>query len=418
MSKYNWGVVKKKRRLIDVWLCVLMILSVNFFELRPITRVLGPDGGYTFFLITLFILFTFYRRKHIREYISWMNPFWWFMIGIILSFIPALIYYGQGFGRSCLANRHMLFFCAFPVFIAIRPTEREIRSALYAFSVIYLGVVLLVSFVNTNLIPVPEHSFFINNEGSDYVLTVQGFRYVVLALIMSLDRLMHKFSNKNLFWFFFLFGIIFLVQTRTALLTAVVVSLFAIWDMKMSARKLLLMVVIFTAGLFLVAMTASQWGLLYDETITQLSDPDYNRIKSMNYMFAHRDGFIRYILGDGFISGVVNPIMQRLAQEGIYHSDVGLFGTWHQYGLIPVITILVCCIKGLASKKSFISKAIAIYILLGAATLSYFGLAETLMLLAFFQYMYNTDRIGELHDNAYDPVKRKAKWGRYRSLTR
>ena len=181
---------------------------------------------------------------------------------------------------------------------------------------------------------------------------------------------------------------------------------------------LLLMTVVFAAALFLVAMTASQWGLLYDETITQLSDPDYNRIKSMNYVFAHRDGFIRYILGDGFISGNVNPILQRLAEEGIYHSDVGLFGTWHQYGLIPVLTILVCCIKGLAAKKSFISKSIAIYILVGAATLSYFGLAETLMLLAFFQYMYNTDRIGELHDNLYDPVKKKAERGRYRSLAR
>ena len=125
MSKYVWGVVRKKRRLIDVWLCVLMILSTNFFELEPIIRVLGVDGGYTFYLITLFILFTFYRKKHIREYLPWMKPFWWFMAGIILSCIPALIYYGQGIGRSLIANRHMLFFCAFPVFIAIRPTERE-----------------------------------------------------------------------------------------------------------------------------------------------------------------------------------------------------------------------------------------------------------------------------------------------------
>lgn len=415
MSKYNWGVIRKKRRLIDVWLCLLMILSLNFFELLPIIRVFGVDGGYAFYLFTLFILFTFYRRKHIRDYLPWMKPFWWFMIGILLSCIPALIYYGQGIGRSLLTNRHMLFFCALPVFIAIRPTEREIRSALYAFSVIYLVIVLLVAFVDNSLLSIPEYAM--DHEG-DYVYTVQGFRYVVLGLIMSLDRLMQKFSNQNLFWFFFQFGIIFLIQNRTALLAAVVISLFAIWDMKMSARKLLLMAIIFSAALFLVAMTASQWGLLYDETISQLSDPDYNRIKSMSYMFAHRDGFIRYILGDGFISGNVNPILQRLAEEGIYHSDVGLFGTWHQYGLIPVLTILVCCIKGLAAKKSFISKSIAIYILVGAATLSYFGLAETLMLLAFFQYMYNTDMIGELHDNTYDPIQKKAHWGHYRSLTR
>ena len=415
MSKYNWGVIWKKRRLIDVWLCLLMILSLNFFELLPIIRVFGVDGGYAFYLFTLFILFTFYRRKHIRDYLPWMKPFWWFMIGILLSCIPALIYYGQGIGRSLLTNRHMLFFCALPVFIAIRPTEREIRSALYAFSVIYLVIVLLVAFVDNSLLSIPEYAM--DHEG-DYVYTVQGFRYVVLGLIMSLDRLMQKFSNQNLFWFFFQFGIIFLIQNRTALLAAVVISLFAIWDMKMSARKLLLMAIIFSAALFLVAMTASQWGLLYDETISQLSDPDYNRIKSMSYMFAHRDGFIRYILGDGFISGNVNPILQRLAEEGIYHSDVGLFGTWHQYGLIPVLTILVCCIKGLAAKKSFISKSIAIYILVGAATLSYFGLAETLMLLAFFQYMYNTDMIGELHDNTYDPIQKKAHWGHYRSLTR
>ena len=417
MSRYNWGVVHKKRRLIDVWLCLLMILSVNFFELIPITRMFGPDGGYTFYLITLFILFTFYRRKHIREYISWMNPFWWFMIGILLSFIPAQIYYGQGFIRSMLASRHMLFFCAFPVFIAIRPTEQEIRKALYAFSVIYLIVVLFVSFVNPNLVPAPEYSLFLEKEGADYVLTVQGFRYVVLGLIMALDRLMFKFDYKNLFWMFFQFGIIFLLQNRTAIMAAIVVSLFAIWDMKMSSRKLLMMSVIIIAALFLVVMTASQWGLLYDETMTQLSDPDYNRIKSMNYMFAHRDGFIRYILGDGFISAYVNPILPRLAMEGIFHSDVGLFGMWHQYGLIPVITIIVACIKGLAASKSFISKSVAIYILLGAGTLSYFGLAETLTLLAFFLYMYNTDLIGELHNNTVDPVRKKASWGRYRSIS-
>ena len=170
---YSWGVVRKKRRMIDVWLCVLMILSVNFFELLPITRILGVDGGYAFYLVTLFILFTFYRRKHIRDYLPWMKPFWWFMIGILLSFIPALLYYGQGFGRSLLTNRHMLFFCAFPVFIAIRPTEREIRSALYMFSVIYLGIVLLVSLVNRNLIYIPEYAL---EHERDYVYTVQGFR--------------------------------------------------------------------------------------------------------------------------------------------------------------------------------------------------------------------------------------------------
>lgn len=416
MSGYSWGVVRKKRRMIDVWLCILMILSVNFFELLPFTRLFGVDGGFTFYLITLFILFTFYRRKYIKDYLSWMNPFWWFMIGVLLSFIPAQLYYGQGFGRSFLTNRHMLYFCAFPVFIAIRPTEREIRSALYGFSVIYLMVVLYVSFVNQSVIKIPEYSSFLEKE-SDYVLTVQGFRYVVLGLIMALDRLMHRFSSRNMFWVFFLFGILFLVQNRTALMTAVVVSLFAIWDMKMSARKLLMMAVILSAGLFMVAMTASQWGLLYNETLQQLSDPDYNRIKAMGYMFSHRDGFIRYILGDGFISGYVNPILQRLGEEGIFHSDVGLVGTWHQYGVIPVSVVLVACFKGLAAQKSFISKSIAIYILLGAVTLSYFGLAETLTLLAFFLYMYNTDRVGELHDNSYDEVRKKADWGRFRSLS-
>ena len=417
MSEYNWGVVKKKRRIIDVWLCVLMILSVNFFELRPITRIFGVDGGFTFYLITLFILFTFYRRKHIRDYLPWLKPFWWFLAGILLSFIPALLYYGQGIGRSFLTNRHMLYFCAFPVFIAIRPTEREIRSALYYFSIIYLIVVLVVSFVDTSLVPLPEYSSFLEDAG-DYVFTVQGFRYVVLGLIMALDRLMDRFNYRNLFWAFLQFGIIFLVQNRTAILVAVAVSLFAVWDMKMSARKLLMMAVIIAAGLFLIAMTASQWGLLYDETMTQLSDPDYNRTKAMGYMFAHRDGFIRYILGDGFISGHVDNILQRLGAEGIFHSDVGLFGMWHQYGLIPVITIIVACIKGLAARKSFISKSVAIYIILGAATLSYFGLAETLTLLAFFLYMYNTDRVGELHDNAYDPVRKKANWGQFRSISR
>jgi len=414
MRDGSWGVQRKKRDYIELWIFLLLLFSVNFFDLLPITRFIGPNGPFAFYLISLFLVFTFHRRAWIRDSIHWLTPFWWFLFGIVLSYIPALLYYGQSFTQSFFTYRRFFEFTAFPILIALRPTERELRTALYAFSVVYLFFTLFVTFFAQSWVFLaPEASFI---EEGDYVHILSGIRHVSLAFIFAFHRMIKDSTRKNVAWALFLFAILFLVQNRTTLLAVMLMAVYVIYSMKMSARKLIIMAVIVVTFVLMAVYTSGQWGQLYQMTVSQVLNPEYNRNKALAYMFSSREP-LRYLLGDGFISVNVNPIITTLQESGIYHSDVGFVGLWHMFGILPVIVILVMTVKGLFRRKSFAVNAAAIYILTGALTLSFFAFGETLLWLSIYLYMYYVDGNSSYVDNRI--TRRRFSWTtwRYRSIS-
>ncbi len=386
--KYSWGVKEKKRRYIEVWLFFLMLFSVNFFELLPITRVIGPNGSFTFCMLTLFLCFTFNRRAWISESGRWLKPFWWLLIGVLLSFIPAYLYYGQSPVQSFFTYRRMIQIVAFPIFIAIRPSEREFRTALYAFSILYLVSALFVTFSAPDWVELGENEQLV--EEGDYVHSLEGIRILSLAFIFAFSKLMREYSRKNLVWTLFLFAVLYLIQNRTSLLAVIFIAGYAVVSMKASARKLIIITVVAVTLVLMFVYTAGQWGHLYQKTVEQILNPDYNRNKALAYMFAHRQ-WPRMLFGDGFISANVSDVIPVLQDQGIFFSDVGLVGTWNQFGFITVGVILVMVFKAFTRKKSFLVRACAIYLLAGSLTMSYFALGESLLWLSIYLYIYYSD---------------------------
>jgi len=412
MSKGTWGVSKKKRFYIEVWIFLLMLFSVNFFEILPITNLIGPNGPFTFYLLSLFFMFTFNRRAWISDSASWLVPLWWLVLGIVLSFIPALLYYGQSFTQSFFTNRRMFELAAFPILIAMRPNEQELRSPLYAFSVVYLVSCIFISFFAPEWVPHDESRSFI--ESGDYIHTLSGIRIVFLAYVFAFNRAMRQTNLINIAMVMFQFIVMFIAQNRTTLAAAVIVAVYVLYTMRMNSNKLIIIAFLVISVLLMALYTAGQWNSLYLETISQLTNPEYNRNKSVMYMVASRD-WIRYLLGDGFISANVNPILHVLQDSGIYHSDVGFLGFWHQYGVIPTITIIVLTIKGLTHKKSFLVKASAIYIIIGAVTLSYFALSETLLWLSIYMYLYYSADLERFQERIV--IRQRWAGWRYRSIS-
>ena len=411
--KQSWGVKKKRRNYVELWVFFLLVVSVNFFDLIPITRVIGPNGPFAFYLISLFLMFTFNRRAWIRDSANWLRPFWLLVAGIVLSWIPALMYYGQSFVQSFFSYRRMFELVAFPILIALRPSERELRGALYGFSVFYLIVSLMVTFFAPWWVPQPEDSPLM--EEGDLIVGLSGVRHLSLAFIFSLQRVIKDNNLRNMGWAFFEFSVLFLVQNRTSLIAAIVIVGFLVLKMKMSSQKLLLIALGSIAILLMAVYTAGQWELLYRETVEQIFNPEYNRNKAYAYMFSHRS-LLQHLLGTGYISSSVDPIIHVLQESGIFHSDVGMVGMWHQYGVIPTLVILVMTVKGLAEKKSFLVKASALYILVGIPTLSFFGIGESILWLSIFLYVYYSDGLDTFRDDTV--TVRKVGWGgnRYRSI--
>lgn len=399
--KYSWGVQKKRRRYIEVWIFFLLLFSVSFFELTPVMNVIGPNGSFTFCLLTLFFCFTFNRRAWIRDSKEWLYPFWWFLIGVVLSFIPAYYYYGQSPVQSFFTYRRFFQFVAFPIFIAIRPTEREFRTALYAYAVIYLSSVLFVTFLAPEWVVVNEHTEFV--EEGDFVHSLGGIRLLSLAFIFAFYRLVREYTWKNLFWTLFLFGILFLIQNRTSLIAVVFIAGYALVSMKDSPQKLFIILIVSLTLLLVILYSAGQLEHLYRQTVEQILNPEYNRNKALVYMFSKRQ-WMRYLLGDGFISANVSSIVPDLQERGIFFSDVGLAAMWNQYGVITVGTILVMTINAFTRKKSFLVKSCAIYTLTGTLTMSYFGISESLVWLAIYLYLYYSDGLPRFSDT---PVKKR-----------
>ena len=83
--------------------------------------------------------------------------------------------------------------------------------------------------------------------------------------------------------------------------------------------------------------------------------------------------------------------MQNLMKEGIFNSDLGLIGMWHQFGVITVASLLVYMFKGLSNKRSFVVRGFALTMLLGMLTFSYFVEYEYILWLCFYYYLLGTD---------------------------
>ena len=386
-------------------------------DLNPMAWLFQEEGQFFSYILLLIVIYIRNMGFSVRySSLSKMRPVWWMMAGVLLSFIPAYSYYGQHLYYSLIVYRHFLGYFALFVLLSIKPSHRELKRGLYVFTYLYLFFTLYVTFVNPLLVTVEDNKAFMGED--DLVHMLPGVEYVVLAFIYAIDdfRKQARFSWFKLLFAGFVFAVIFLVQNRTTLMAGFAIIVLAVFANR-SARKRLTAEVIMTVFGVLLALLASGYILgLVDETLTQLADPDYNRVKAFTYFTSAENGFMSIIWGNGFISGLVHPIVFQLNLEGIYYSDVGLLGFWYQFGLLPVIVILYYVFKGLSSKHSFVVRANALFILVGIVSISYFLRFQYSIWLCIYLYLESNDREYEVAvaERKAEQARRVIK--RYRSL--
>lgn len=368
-----------------LWLFILLLFSVEVFNLNAVSGFLGPNSCYGYSLGLLFLLFTFCISIPIWDLRKCMWPVIWIMVGTALSFIPANIYYGQYYSRSFLTNRHMFMIWMVPVLYAVRPTLREIRQAFYAFAVVYFVLALTVTFIDPYMIPHSDTEPFV--EEGDFIHILPGIRILVIALILAMNECRKHLTIKTFLIVFFMFIVVFMVQNRTSLLTSFIIIFMGIRRSANAKGRLMGTAIGIVLVILMAIYTATQWDYLIQQTIEELSDPEYNRNKAYAYMFSERD-LVRYILGDGFISSYSHPLIPRLQENGIFYSDVGMIGFWNQYGIVTTLSLLVMFCKGLASKRGYIVNAISVFFLIGIPSLSYWGMYATLVPLSIYIYLY------------------------------
>ena len=102
--------------------------------------------------------------------------------------------------------------------------------------------------------------------------------------------------------------------------------------------------------------------------------------------------------------------------EGIYHSDLGLIGFWHQFGIIPTLTVLVYVIRGLSRNHSYVVRANALNILVSSMTIAYFLNVRYSLGLCLYFYLFYSDAEFFANKKREESLKMKQLIRRYRSL--
>lgn len=379
------------------YLLVLMLISVNFFHFKPIAPI--TDNDTTLVLFLGWLLAGHFLYKPPTRYLTltvkrYYWPIYLIGLGVLISFIPARVLYGQSFGMSFITSRVMLSLLALPFLAVVKPSWKEIEAAAKVFATL----LALVAILDALGLPILDRTFFIDEERprplideDSYVMLLPGFHWNAIALFFSLDRLKTKFTTRNLLSSLYFFALIFLLQNRSMLFICAVLFAYTFFTLrgKTSTQTALfrfISILIVATG---IGLTIPQWLKLFKETASQLSNDDYNRILAYNYfLFNACPNAIYYFTGTGLISAKVSSIMRDLMNSGIYNSDVGMIGLWNHYGILPVIAVFYVGIKALRTKGApLFIKFNAIFILIGSATIACFNTIDKILWLCTFIYL-------------------------------
>ena len=409
LSKYSGP-----RRWLVFWMVMLMLVMVQFFSLIPLLPLSEGNMSFaTYFFVVFFILINAGRKKE-KPTIRHMKPMLLLITSVLLSFIPAYLYFHQSAFQSFLTYRKFLCYLTLPLLLTVRPTKEELRYSFYIFSVIWLVTTVCVTFYLQSWVFVGDGRLFVD-EG-DILHCLPGGRFICISFILALDHYLEKRSLNNMITAIFMFICVFVMFSRTILMAAIMVIALA----SISGRTVRAKVAGLAFGmvfLFVFAYLAmDQIGMFIEETSSQVGDMEYNRNKAIVYMFSSQRNIITVLLGNGFISGHVDSIVFDLQDQGIYHSDVGLVGMWHQFGLLSVIVILGSVANGLSRDYSFLVRAMAVFILVSSLTIGYFAILECTFWLSLYWYMMalEKDNVSRLREERkLEKIRRRQ---RYRSL--
>lgn len=371
-----------------LFLVILFLLFVNFWNIKPFGYLSEDMQLLMIIAWQLYGCYKFRKRpkvlvKNKYKYLKWI------IAGIILSMIPAYIFYGQPIIQSFITYRTQILLCTIVSLFVISPKLEELIRALYLFSILMLGASLLVQ-ISHGLFVIREKTLerleFIN--GRAQLSLVAGVEYVTIPLFYYLQKFKEKFSVNDFLKVLLLFFVIFVAQNRSALFPTIVFFIFTLFFIK-SKYKPFIWVGVLLIGVFFLKSNLEVFSTLIEETTVDLNDADYNRNKAWTYfLYVFSPHWICYILGNGFLSSHYSVVMQSLMEIGIHNSDVGFIGYWNQFGIIPIIAIFCMYCIVFIDKYPYFMKLIVLFSVICGLTTIYYGQDVKILHLALFYYLF------------------------------
>ena len=369
------------------YLLILFLLWVNFWDVK----FLYIDDNSRLYVVLLYLLFGYYifRSKKSQIVFSSPNKYLYYILGgMSLSMVSAYLFYNQSFTQSLITYRFQYYLIALPVIFKIKPNINEIIKSLNIFSIL-----MFANYVLRNMSPslyVLRDNFII---GFHQHLLL-GYTLLSIPFYYYLQKLQIQFKMQYLLYIGLLITLIFLMGNRSLFFPVAIFMIYSFFKIK-SRNKHIFIILILLVLIMVAYSTMDTLLSMYDESINDIYNEDYNRNRAILYfLFESSPNIFCTMFGNGMISIHHNVMNAILMGDGIHNSDVGFIGYWNYFGLIPVITMLYMYVKVLINKKyPYFLKLISLQTLLCGLTISFFAQPHHMLFFILFYYMfiyYNT----------------------------
>ncbi len=368
-----------------------MLLSVNCWNIKPLSFLFIGSRGLLIFFAILFVGCCVFRQRASRTFFNLRNNFSVLLIslGIVLSFISAKVYYGQSLFASILAVRRVIYFLTLPALLLIRPSIQDIKCALALFSVLFFVMVILCIVLGFDIITLSEEQR-IRKEISinGYSAVLEGFMFVAMEFVLSISDFVRLPSWRNTTMPLLCLVSILLYQNRTAIFACFICGFWMLATLPNTKRLIKIKIGSIIAVVAVFFLSGGTIQSLFEETLSDLTNSNYNRNLAYVYFLKEApQGIMSILFGNGFISSKTSSIMADLMAAGIFNSDVGLVGLWNQFGLFPVMTIIVAIIVPFIKRLPSQVKTLSILTICFSLTVGYFFASQTIVWLCFFLYI-------------------------------
>ena len=379
----------------SLYIFICLLLSINFWDLRLMPDILNSNVYMVLtWLWALMAFILFPNRTQIKGFYTLKNIKYMYFIflGILISMFSAWYFWEQDFITTLIAQRGIYSFILFPAMLYAQPKEKDIFESLKWISYGTILVWIVSIFDPYEISNLSDEIVYRENGNSTKIgFYVSGFRFVILYFYYILFRLLKKYSLEQLIAAIFFLIFFLLFQNRSILIGAIAATLYFIWKFNSKYKILIFLIAgILIAGI--IIQTINIWTTLWDQSVEQFGDKDYNRWKAFYYfLFDYSPNWFCYLFGNGFPSGGNSPLgnlMWLNFKNGIYASDLGMIGMWTSYGLIPIFVIYSLTFNILRKKiYPLYLKFFAMHICL-APIIFHFWAGEGVMLMVLIVYLY------------------------------
>jgi len=338
------------------FLILVLMLSTKFMNIHFFSVL--PYDFINLFISLFFIGYSFFNinswsLKNFKNTTFFIKTFF---IAYLLSSITAYVDWGQGFITTFIASRFVLWLSFGLYLIKSKTDPKVLYDAFYKFTWIY---VILSVFIN--VFPDTKHLFLYYDVEFAYRLEgafFAGIQFVLIPLYVIIERFIGKqfVSKKDYLLLILSIVTIFFTENRATLFTVLfLIFISYILYSKINIFKKTLITGSIT--LLFVVFIFEEINPLIEETIIQLNDFDYPRIRAVLYFINDfSNSNLGYLLGNSFGSKkeYYGQFLDSLKTEkGIYVSDLGLFGTWVYFGVLGLIAILFPVYNMIFRNKDF-----------------------------------------------------------------